>query len=60
MSLLNKDEVAKMIRISAVTLDRLVSRGEGPPVTRVGGRVFFREDKLREWIEAQTRQHVAA
>jgi excisionase family DNA binding protein len=54
MQLLSRPEVAKLLRMSTKTLDRLVAAGEGPPVTRIGGRVLFRQDQLDAWIKARS------
>jgi excisionase family DNA binding protein len=53
MELYTKREVAMRVRISERTLDRLIAKGTGPAITRIGSRVLFRADLLARWIEAQ-------
>lgn len=48
--LLTKAEAAKKIKSTKRTLDRLHSKREGPPRTVLGGRVYFRESSVREWV----------
>jgi predicted DNA-binding transcriptional regulator AlpA len=49
--LLNKREATKRARVSERTFDRVLARGDGPTITRIGGRVLIREDHLDAWIE---------
>lgn len=48
--LLSKDEASKRLRIAPVTLDTYWRRGIGPTKTRIGGRVFVREEDLARWV----------
>lgn len=48
--LLTKREAAARLRVSERTLDRLIATGDGPPTTRIAGRVLIREDHLATWI----------
>ena len=54
MQLLSRAIVAKMLGISTKTLDRMTAAGDGPPVTRLGGRVLFAEEALGKWLEAHS------
>jgi hypothetical protein len=49
-NLLSKDETSKRLRIAPVTLDTYWRRGIGPIRTRIGGRVFVREEDLTKWV----------
>ena len=51
MELLTVDEAARELRVCGRTLSRLAARGEGPPLTRIGRRVFIRADHLAAWVE---------
>lgn len=55
--LLAKKTAAARCGVSVRTLERLIDRGDGPPVTRLGGRVLIPETGLAAWIAANTRQH---
>lgn len=50
-TLLNKREASQRARVSERTFDRVLASGDGPTVTRIGGRVLIREDHLDIWIE---------
>ena len=50
----NIDEAAHYVRLNRFTLYRLVNRGEGPRVVRIGRRVLFRPSDLDAWLEART------
>ena len=55
-NLLTKLEAAKRINVSVRTLERLIDRGEGPPLARIGSRVLVPENHLAAWIEAHIEQ----
>jgi len=49
---LNKAETANLLRISQRTLDRLIERGDGPKLIRLGSRrVIFARDEVIGWVE---------
>ena len=50
-ALLTKSEAAAHARVSIRSLENHVRRGTGPITTRIGGKVFIREDHLTEWLE---------
>ncbi len=54
LELLTLREVATKARIGRTTLAEMLARGDGPRVTRIGGRVFVRADRLDDWIESCT------
>ena len=49
-NLLSRDEVSQRLRIAPVTLDTYWRRGNGPIRTRIGGRIFVREEHLAQWV----------
>ena len=51
-NLLTRIEAAKRSRISVGTLDSILKGGNGPKVTRVGKKIFIREDHLSQWIDS--------
>lgn len=50
LTLMNKAEAAKLARTTAGTIDRHIRAGNGPIVTKVGGRVFFQRDDIIAWV----------
>ena len=49
--ILTKDELAKMLKVTIRTLDRL--RSEGLPSIKVGNQVRFIEKDVLEWLKSQ-------
>ena len=47
---MGRREVAEALGISAATLQRWQTRRIGPPLVRIGRRVFYRADAFREWL----------
>jgi hypothetical protein len=54
LGLIHEAEVAKlrMMKLSSLRNERY--RGEGPPFTRMGNKVFYPLDALRKFIAAST------
>jgi predicted DNA-binding transcriptional regulator AlpA len=50
MDLLNQREVAKRLRLSERTLERLRVTGDGPPFCKLGRRVLYRLADIDTWI----------
>lgn len=50
---LTQHEAAAELKICERTLDRWRRLGEGPPVTKVGRRVYYRRPTLRTWLCAR-------
>lgn len=46
--LITKDEVCSWLKISRATIDRW--RSQGMPCIKVGRKVRFEENKVKEWI----------
>lgn len=53
---LTQREAAAELKICERTLDRWRRLGDGPPVTKIGRRVYYRRPTLRAWLCAQERQ----
>ena len=50
---LSVEETAEALGVTRRTLDNMHQRREGPPRTRVGGRVYFRRTALEKWLQGQ-------
>ncbi len=57
---MGRHDVAEALGISAATLQRWQTRRVGPPLVRIGRRVFYRADAFREWMIAQERGPVVS
>jgi predicted DNA-binding transcriptional regulator AlpA len=57
---LGRREVAEALGISAATLQRWQSQRVGPPLVRIGRRVFYRADAFREWMISRERGPVVS
>jgi len=51
--LLNRQKAARFLHIAVPTLDRLISMGQGPAQTRLGGKVLYQPHHLRAWIDSR-------
>lgn len=51
---LTEREAAGSIGVSASLLAQMRARGEGPPYAKLGSRVIYPADGLREWLAART------
>jgi excisionase family DNA binding protein len=52
---LTPNEAAAELNVCKRTLDRWRVLDEGPPVTRLGRRIYFRRSSLEAWL--RTREH---
>jgi hypothetical protein len=50
---LTRPELAAEIRISEDTLARWETRRIGPPCVRIGRKVYYRKEAVREWLRDQ-------
>jgi len=61
---LNRSELARELALSVDTLQRWETRRMGPPCVRVGRKVLYRKEAVRDWLREQeprkTGQHRAA
>jgi Helix-turn-helix domain len=47
---LPKEQAAAELHVCERTLDRWRRLGEGPPVTKIGRRIYYRRPTLRAWL----------
>jgi predicted site-specific integrase-resolvase len=57
---LNRAELAHELAISVDTLQRWETRRIGPPCVRVGRKVLYRKDAVREWLCEQEARKTGA
>ena len=50
---LNRSDLARELNLSVDTLQRWESRRVGPPCVRVGRKVLYRMEAVREWLRDQ-------
>lgn len=50
--MLDTEEAAAFLRLSAATLISWRSRRQGPPYVKYGGRIFYVEGELASWRDA--------
>jgi hypothetical protein len=55
---LPKKKAAIELDICEQTLDRWRRLGEGPPITKIGRRVYYRRSTLQAWLCAREQQGV--
>ena len=51
------EQAAQAIGLTRRTLDAMYARREGPPRTKIGGRIYYRKESLRRWLLEQE-QHL--
>lgn len=51
MRYLTTEELAELCRTTPATVTQWRYLGKGPRGTRVGKRILYREDDVREWLE---------
>ena len=54
--LLPRAEVSRQLGVSEQTLRLWELSGEGPPTLRIGRRVFYRIEVVRQWLLDQERR----
>ncbi len=52
---IERAELARELGVTQDTLARWASDGTGPPMVRVGRRVFYRRAAVREWLKRKER-----
>lgn len=57
--LLTPDEVADELETTRRTIDRWHSRRIGPPRIKVGRKVYYRREAVRDWLLANEGREVA-
>ena len=53
--LLTTQQAAAYLVLSPRTLEKWRVTGEGPPFVKLGRRVAYRREDLREWVESRRR-----
>ena len=49
----DKAELANQLKVCERTLDRWHNQRKGPPRTKVGSKVIYKVEAVREWLDAQ-------
>jgi hypothetical protein len=57
---ISRDELAHQLRCNARTLIRWEEQRTGPPVTRIGKRVFYHVPSVQLWLAACQREMIRA
>ncbi len=57
---LERAELARELTLSIDTLQRWETRRVGPPCVRVGRKVLYRKDAVREWLREQEARKTGA
>jgi hypothetical protein len=57
---IEEDEFAADIGVSVRTLQIWRKRRQGPPWTKIGGRVVYRHSACEDWLRANERKPVQA
>ncbi len=52
------EQAAQAIGLTRRTLDAMYARREGPPRTKVAGRVYYRKTSLQQWLLEQEQHPV--
>lgn len=53
---LTQAELAKELRVSVDTLRRWAGRRSGPPSIKLGMRVLYRRESVREWLRSREKK----
>jgi phage terminase Nu1 subunit (DNA packaging protein) len=56
---INRSELAEELGLSIDTLQRWETRRFGPPCVRVGRKVLYRMEAVRDWLREQEARKVA-
>jgi predicted site-specific integrase-resolvase len=48
-----EDDLARDLGITRRTLRMWRARGEAPPITRLGLRILYHRDDIREWLRSR-------
>lgn len=55
--MISREQVARELGLSVDTLGRWATQRKGPPVTKIGPKVFYRRESLEAWVKAQEVSH---
>ena len=48
--LLSRSDLARLLRVSTTSLDRLRAAGRLPPAIRLGGALRWRRETIEQWL----------
>lgn len=48
-----REELALELKVTPRTLDKWAVQRKGPPKIKIGARVYYNRNDVREWMEAQ-------
>ncbi|SDE68534.1 helix-turn-helix transcriptional regulator [Ruegeria marina] len=54
---ISREQLARALSLTTDTLSRWEARRKGPPCTRIGRKVFYRQAAVQDWIRAQEQAH---
>lgn len=46
-------ELSAELGVCVKTIERWTRLSEGPPLTKLGGKTYFRKDSTREWLKSR-------
>ena len=55
--MLTREQVSKALGLAVDTLGRWATQRKGPPVTKIGPKVYYRRESLEAWVRAQEVAH---
>lgn len=58
--MLTREQVSKALGLSVDTLGRWATQRKGPPVTKIGSKVYYRRESLDSWMRSQEVAHEPA
>ena len=53
---LSREELAEELGVAPSTLGRWATERRGPPLVKVGRRVFYRRSSVRKWLVKRERE----
>jgi hypothetical protein len=55
----DKDDGDRIFKNSKITRSRWRRNGEGPPFIKIGRQIFYRRDRLCDWLQAHEARSTA-
>lgn len=55
--MISREQVARELGLSVDTLGRWATQRKGPPVTKIGPKVYYRRESLEAWVLSQEMGH---
>ena len=56
VSLLTAKEAAALLRVSTSTMAKWRLRGEGPSFIKLGAKIAYSDDVVKDWLASRVRQ----